>query len=193
MPDLKVRPKGFSAHGRQRILDACGETTICNVAKLSRFKSKPIRHNTAAFSGDEEHDPTYQILVDLIGRTIQLVNDKEERVAVFTKSEKTLILNAAFGIGSEFTIDVAPGVDWTAILAICIRIHQVGNHYAKDAFNFLVEPVKGQAMDMAFDEARAAVEGNEEGEPQEGEEAEEEEEEGALGQIIEIISSISEV
>jgi hypothetical protein len=161
MPDLKVRPKAVSMHGRQRILDASGDTTICTVAKLSRLKSMSIRSNLAVFAGDEEHEPTYNILVDLVGRTIQIVNDKEERIAVFTKSEKTLIMNAAFGIGSEFTIDVAQGVDWTTILAICIGLHQVGKHYAKDAFNnFLVQPVEGKAIDYAVAEGAAALDGD---------------------------------
>jgi hypothetical protein len=160
MPDLKVRPKGLSIHGRQRILDASGDTTICNIAKLSRLKSKSIRHNLAVFAGEEEKEPTYSILLDLAGRTIQLVNENEERVAVFTKSVKTLILNAALGVGSEFTIDIAPGVDYTAILAICIGLHQVGKHYAKDAFsNFLVQPAEGAAVGFAFDEASQVASG----------------------------------
>lgn len=162
MPDLKVRPKGFSAHGRQRILDASGERTVCNIAKLSRLKSKSIRHNLAVFAGDEEHEPTYTILLDLAGRTIQLVNEKEERIAVFTKSVQTLILNAALGVGSEFAIDIAPGVDWTAVLAICIGLHQVGKHYAKDAFsNFIAAPVQGAAMGYAAEEAMNFAEGGE--------------------------------
>jgi len=161
MPDLKVRPKGFSAHGRQRILDASGERTVCNIAKLSRLKSKSIRHNLAVFNGDEEHEPTYTILLDLAGRTIQLVNEQEERIAVFTKSVKTLIMNAALGVGSEFAIDIAPGVDWTAILAICIGLHQVGKHYAKDAFsNFIAQPVQGAAVGFAFDQATNLAEGD---------------------------------
>lgn len=195
MPDLKVRPKGFSVHGRQYILDASGERTLFSVAKLSRFKSMSIRRNLAVFSGDQETEPTYQILCDLVGRTIQLVNDKEELVAVFTKSEKTLLLNAAFGIGSEFTIDVAPGVDWTAILAVCIGMHQVGKHYAKDAFNnFLVEPVKDQAMAVAYDEAGNAYEVYQEGQEEElvaeEEPAEAEAEEG--GGILESIFGTEE-
>ncbi|KAG0628621.1 hypothetical protein M758_1G040300 [Ceratodon purpureus] len=154
MPDLKVRPKGLSIHGRQRILDASGEVTVCNIARLSRLKSKSIRHNLAVFAGDEEKEPTYSILLDLAGRTIQLVNQNDERIAVFTKSVQTLILNAALGVGSEFAIDVAPGVDYTAVLAICIGLHQVGKHYAKDAFsNFLVQPAQGAAVGFAVDQA----------------------------------------
>jgi len=161
MPDFKVRPKGFSAHGRQRILDASGEITVFNIAKLSRLKSKSIRHNLAVFNGDEEHEPTYTILLDLAGRTIQLVNENEERIAVFTKSVKTLIMNAALGVGSEFTIDIAPGVDWTAVLAICIGLHQVGKHYAKDAMsNFIVQPAQGAAMGFAVNEAEGLATGN---------------------------------
>lgn len=115
---------------------------------------------------------------------------------------KKTLFNATFGVGSEFIIDVAPGIGWTTILAICIGLHQVRKHYAKDAFNnFIVEPVKGHAMNMAMDEATAAyqeVVGEEEvleGEEAEGEESKVEKEgkEGSiLGQIFEIISSIFE-
>lgn len=88
------------------------------------------------------------------------MNEREERIAVFTKSVQTLILNAALGVGSEFAIDIAPGVDWTAVLAICIGLHQVGKHYAKDAFsNFIAQPVQGAAMGYAVDQAAGLAEG----------------------------------
>ena len=41
------------------------------------------------------------------------------------KSTKTLIMNAALGAGSELLIDVAPGVDWTAAVAVVLGIQQV--------------------------------------------------------------------
>lgn len=41
-----------------------------------------------------------------------------------TKSLKTLIMNASLGAGSELEIEVAKGVDWTAILAIILALKQ---------------------------------------------------------------------
>ena len=42
-----------------------------------------------------------------------------------TKSLKTLIMNASLGAGSELEIEIAKGVDWTAILAIILGVKQV--------------------------------------------------------------------
>ena len=50
----------------------------------------------------------------------------EGRLAVqVTKSLKTLIMNASLGAGSELEIEIAKGVDWTAILAIILGVKQV--------------------------------------------------------------------
>ncbi|OAE28308.1 hypothetical protein AXG93_2507s1200 [Marchantia polymorpha subsp. ruderalis] len=123
MPSFKVRPKTFSVHGRQYIQDNRGEHTFFNIAKQSRMKSMSIRHNLVVCKGETEDD-VYAILVDMAGRTMQVVNEKEERVAHIEKSMKTLLMNAALGAGSELMIDIAPGVDWTAILAIVIGLKQ---------------------------------------------------------------------
>jgi len=164
MPDLKVRPKTISRHGRQYIRDASGEITFCNVAKQSRFHSMSIRHNFAVFAGEEEEKPVYTILVDMAGRTMQVMNDQDERIALLEKSVKTLLLNASLGVGSEFTIDVAPGVDWTAILAIVIGLHQVGKNIFKDGFsNFVVQPLQGAVTGYAVNEAEQAFEGDDGG------------------------------
>ena len=48
---------------------------------------------------------------DLQGRTIMFRTAQEELVAVAEKPVKTLILNAALGVGSELQLVVAPGVD----------------------------------------------------------------------------------
>ena len=42
-----------------------------------------------------------------------------------TKSLKTLIMNASLGAGSELEIEIAKGVDWTAMLAIILGLKQV--------------------------------------------------------------------
>ncbi len=53
-------------------------------------------------------------------------NPKGELVAIAQKSTKALIMSAALGAGSEMEIDVAPGVDWTMILAAMMALQQVG-------------------------------------------------------------------
>jgi len=37
-----------------------------------------------------------------------------------------LALQAALGSGSEMVVDVGPGVDWTAMVAILMAVQQVG-------------------------------------------------------------------
>jgi hypothetical protein len=151
MPSFKVKPKMLSAHGRQYVMDLRGEQAFFNIAKQSRMKSLSIRHNLVVCKGDTEDD-VYSILVDLAGRTMQIVNEKDERVAMVEKSMKTLIMNAALGAGSELVIDVAPGVDWTAILAILIGLKQVGEHFLKDAVsNFVLSPAQNAAQDYVLD------------------------------------------
>jgi hypothetical protein len=161
MPDLKVRPKTLSLHGRQYIRDASGEITFCNVAKQSRLHSMSIRHNFAVFACEEEEKPVYTILVDITGRTMQVMNDRDERIALLQKSATPLLLNASLGTGSEFTVDVAPGVDWTAILAIVIGLHQVGKNIFKDGFNnFVVQPLRDEVTRFLEDAAAHVIEGH---------------------------------
>lgn len=62
------------------------------------------------------------------------------QVAFVQKSLKALIMNATLGSGSEMIIDVAPGMDWTVILAAMMGTCQVGNHFLKDSFNNFVAP-----------------------------------------------------
>lgn len=151
MPSFKVKPKTFSIHGRQLIMDHGGQQTFFNIAKQSRFKTMSVRHNLVVCKGDTEVD-VYVILVDMVGRSMQIVNEKEERVAFIQKSMKTLIMNAAFGAGSELMIDIAPGVDWTAILAIVIGLKQVGEHFLKDAAsNFVLNPAENAAQNYVLD------------------------------------------
>ena len=70
--------------------------------------------------------PAFRIKPDLAGRTFQILNDKDELVCMVQKSMKALIKNAALGAGSEMLIDVATGVDWTAMVAVVLAIQQVG-------------------------------------------------------------------
>jgi hypothetical protein len=48
-----------------------------------------------------------------------------------------LLLQAALGSGSEMTIDVAPGVDWTAMIAIIMAVQQVRSRFASNALSRL--------------------------------------------------------
>lgn len=57
-----------------------------------------------------------------------LRSSKGEVVAQMAKSNKALLQTAVFGSGSESTIDIAPGVDCSTILAIVFGIKQVGAH-----------------------------------------------------------------
>ena len=50
----------------------------------------------------------------MAGRTIQIVNAQQQRVAMLQKSLQTLIMNASLGAGSEMTIDIAQGVSMPA-------------------------------------------------------------------------------
>lgn len=92
-----------------------------------------IRDNFMIGRG-ESKDIEYLIVADMVGRTLTIRNDKDEVVAQVAKTTKAMIKTAALGSGSESTIDIAPGVDVSTILAIVYGIGQVGHHYAKDAF-----------------------------------------------------------
>jgi hypothetical protein len=49
-------------------------------------------------------------------------------------------------------IDIAPGVDWTTILAVVIGLKQVGEHFLKDAVsNFVLSPAQNAAQDYVLD------------------------------------------
>jgi len=63
-----------------------------------------------------------------------------------------VVFKAAFGSGSESTIDIAPGVDVSTILAIVYGIGQVGHHFVKDTIsNYIVDPMQDSATDGAID------------------------------------------
>jgi hypothetical protein len=73
--------------------------------------------------------PSFRIKPDSARRTFQILSAKGELVAVLQKGSEPLIKDAALGAGSEMLIDVAPGVDWTTMVAIVIGIQQVGGVY----------------------------------------------------------------
>lgn len=154
MPHLRVRPKGMSAHGRQNVQDASGQRTLFNIGKESKIGSEgiSIRSNLAVRRGDGK-DVVYRILPDLMGRTLQVVDAQSGELVCFVyKSTKALLMNAALGAGSEMIIDVAPGVDWTAMAAIVLALQQVGKHVIKDAAgNWVVDPLKDAAVGGALE------------------------------------------
>ncbi|KAA8493182.1 hypothetical protein FVE85_8627 [Porphyridium purpureum] len=145
-PSFKVRPKTLSRHGRQYIIDN-HEKRVMNVSKQSKIKTMSLRPGYNIGRGDDD-EVVYHTLGDLIERTMQICNAKDEVIAFVQKSATSLILNAAFGAGSEVLVDVAPGVDCSTVLMMLIGIKQVGSHAIKDAFdNWVVDPFKEELAD----------------------------------------------
>ena len=51
----------------------------------------------------EDGKALYTILCDMVGRTMNIVNEREETCIFIQKSTKTLIMNAALGAGANQT------------------------------------------------------------------------------------------
>jgi len=154
-PSFTVRPKKLSRHGTQYVdLDGDDEDVVLNVAKMSKFKSKSPRPHFVVGRGKEAgkgDKMVYKIEGDLIGRTLRVENARGELVAVMAKTNKALLKTAVFGSGGESTVDVAPGVDCAAILAVLFAVGQVGAHYVKDAFaNYVQDPVQDAVVESAM-------------------------------------------
>lgn len=122
---FKIRPKSLSRHGRQYVKR--GDDVMFNVGKMGKFKTMSLRDHFVVGEG-EGGDLVYKCVADMMGRSVQILNDKEEIVAQMAKTTKALLQTAAFGGGSESTIDIAPGVDCSVILAIVFAMGQVGAH-----------------------------------------------------------------
>lgn len=152
LQSFKIRPKSLSRHGRQYIKTNNNETKM-NIGKMGKLKSMSIRPHFVVCRG-ESKDVVYVIVADMVGRTFTIRNDNDEVVAQVAKTTKALIKTAAFGSGSESTIDIAPGVDCSTILAIVYGLGQVGAHYVKDGFNsYVKEPIKESFTESAIDAA----------------------------------------
>lgn len=123
--NFKIRPKGWSRHGRQHV--KVGDNIVMNVAKMSKLKTKSMRDHFMVGRGDDG-DVVYTLVADMLGRSIMIHNQEDQLVAVMAKTSKALMLTAAFGAGSESTIDIAVGVDCSAILAAVFAMSQVGAH-----------------------------------------------------------------
>lgn len=61
----------------------------------------------------------------MMGRTISFKTPDGQMAAFVAKSTKNLITTQLIGKGSEMIIDVAPGVDWTMVLASMMLVQQV--------------------------------------------------------------------
>lgn len=131
---FKIRPKTLSRHGRQYVKR--GDTTVFNVGKMGKFKSMSLRDHFVV-GKDEGGDTVYTCVADMMGRTIMVMNEKEELVAQMAKTNKALLKTAVFGSGSESSIDIAAGVDCSVILAVIYAIGQVGAH-CKLLYNFFL-------------------------------------------------------
>eukprot|EP00892_Ulva_mutabilis_P006997 jgi/Ulvmu1/466/UM001_0473.1 len=151
MPSFKVRPKAVSIHGRQVAVYPQTGQTMFSMAKVSRIKTLSLRHNLEVCIGDSD-DEEYIVEADLMGRTLNIRNKRDETVAFAAKSTKALIMTQVLGAGSEMILDVAPGMDWTAACGIMMVTQQVGAHYIKDLFEmFVAEPLKDYVMDTAVE------------------------------------------
>ena len=143
-------------HGTQYIdLHGDYEDVILNISKMSKLKSKSMRPHFVV--GREKKagkgkDMLYKLVADVAGRTLAIENRKGELVAQMAKTKTALLKTAVYGGGSESTIDIAPGVDCSTILALIFAVGQVGKHYIKDTFNnFVIDPMQDAAVDHAFD------------------------------------------
>lgn len=122
---FKIRPKALSRHGRQFV--KVGNDVILNVGKIGKLATMSFRNQFAVAAG-EDGETIYTCIADMTGRSVQFKNSKDELVAQMAKTGKAIIMTAAFGSGSESTIDIAPGVDCSVILATVFAMGQVGEH-----------------------------------------------------------------
>ncbi len=149
----KIRPKTMTMHGRQYVKR--GDTIVMNVGKKGKLSTMSIRDTFEICPGDDG-DEVYLVYADLMGRTFRFENSRGELVAVMAKTNKALVLEAAFGAGSESTVDVAAGVDCSVILAGVFGIMQVGSSIIGDvASNYLFDPLKDSVVDSAVDASGA--------------------------------------
>lgn len=96
-----------------------------NIAKKGKLSTQSLLPHYEVGRGEKENEE-YMIVGDYMGRTFTIKNNKDEIVAQVAKTTKALIQNAVLGTGTESTIDIAPGVDCSTILAIIYGMEQVG-------------------------------------------------------------------
>ena len=124
-----------------------------NIGKKGKLSAQSFRPHFEVGRGPDGDDD-YLIVADMMERTFSIENSKGEVVAQVAKTTKALIQNAVLGSGSESTIDIAPGVDCSTILAMVLGLGQVGAHFVKDmANNYIVDPIKDSLVDTAVETA----------------------------------------
>ena len=152
MQSFKIRPKTLSRHGRQYI-KRTNNDTVFNIGKQGKLKTMSLRPHFAVGRG-MDGEVEYTIVADMMGRTFTIRNKNDEVICQVSKTTKALIQTQVFGSGSESTVDIAPGVDCSTILAIVYGIGAVGNHFVADAFNnFVAEPLKDSITDSVIEGA----------------------------------------
>lgn len=160
---FKVRPKTFTRHGRQ-LVKTKDNKVFLNVAKVGKLKARSLRPTFAVCRGTDRNAREWRVVVDLMGRTYAFYNSRDELVALMAKTNKTMILNAVLGVGSENTIDVAPGVDCSVVLAAIFGVLQCGASVLGDAFsNFVVSPMQDMAVDEGMNQITGEEEADDEG------------------------------
>ncbi|KAL7534601.1 hypothetical protein ACHAXR_005982 [Thalassiosira sp. AJA248-18] len=161
MASFKIRPKTMSRHGRQYIKHVKGQgdnAIIMNIGKKSKLSTQSLRPHFEVGKG-ADGDDDYLIVADMMERTFTIKNNKDEVIAQVAKTTKAMIQTAVLGSGSESTIDIAPGVDCSTILAIVFGLGQVGAHFVKDvANNYVVDPIKDSLLGSAIDAVPGAGE-----------------------------------
>merc|ERR1712102_260678 len=108
------------------------------IGKLSKLKTRSFRPHFGVMKGKKKDVLLYKCVVDMMGRTVSILNERDELVAQMTKSTKALIQMATFGSGIESTIDIAAGVDCSVILAIVYGIGQIRKHLLIDAASSII-------------------------------------------------------
>jgi uncharacterized protein YxjI len=118
------------------------DAILMNIGKKSKLTTQSLRPHFEVGRGPDGADD-YTIVGDMMERTYAIKNNRDEVVAQIAKTTKAMIQTAVFGSGSESTIDIAPGVDCSTILAIVFGLQQVGKHFVKDyANNYVLDPLK---------------------------------------------------
>ena len=91
---INIRPKTFSRHGRQYI--SYGNDTIMTVGKLSKLKTKSFRPHFGVRKGkkgdDGDKKVIYKCVADMMGRTVSILNEREELVAQMVRHLSTNII-----------------------------------------------------------------------------------------------------
>jgi hypothetical protein len=117
-----------------------------NIGKMSKFSTQSMRPHYEVGRGEDGAEE-YVVVADMMERTFTIKNNRDEVVAQVAKTAKAMMQTAVFGSGSESTIDIAPGVDCSTMLAIVYGLGQVGSHFVKDAVgNYALDPLKDNVV-----------------------------------------------